>query len=152
MTMVCRWTRAVVIAGGIVLAASAASGQSASPPGETSTFHHGTHQRAHRGAAPGEFAGAMLKFGMHATAVDAELKTLVADMNMFTGDLKIEAMARALTLLVERQSAMREQMMAMHGWMMHMMAPMEDLSIEGPSGAVVPEDVDPGSMCAETPQ
>jgi hypothetical protein len=151
MTTVGRWSWRFVIAGAVVLAASVASGQSASPPDGTDTFHHGMHQRAHRGAAPGEFAGAMLKFGMHATAVDAELKTLVADMNMFTGDLKIEAMARVLTLLVERQSAMREQMTAMHGLMMHMMAPMEDLSIEGPSGAVVPEDVDPGSMCVETP-
>jgi hypothetical protein len=109
------------------------------------------HQRAHRGAAVDEFGGAMLKFGMHATAVDAELKTLVADMNMFTGELKIETMARVLTLLVERQTAMREQMMAMHQLMMHMMAPTEDLDVEGPSGAVVPDDVDPGSMCVEKP-
>lgn len=151
MTTVGRWSWRFVIAGAIVLAASVASGQSASPSDETDTFHHGMHQRAHRGAAVDEFGGAMLKFGMHATAVDAELKTLVADMNMFTGELKIETMARVLTLLVERQTAMREQMMAMHQLMMHMMAPTEDLDVEGPSGAVVPDDVDPGSMCVEKP-
>ena len=139
-----RWIRRFVIAGAIVLAAGAASAQSASPRNETQAFQH----RTHRGAGIDEF-GAMLKFGMHAAAVDAELKTLVADMNMFTGDLKIETMARVLTLLVERQTAMREQMMAMHQLMMHMMAPTEDFSIEGPSSAVVPDDVDPGSMCLE---
>lgn len=142
-----RWTRRFVIAGAIVLTASAASAQSALPPGETHAFQH----PGHRAAGVDEWTGAVLKFGMHATMLDAELKTLVTDMNMFTGDLKIETMARALTLLVERHTAMREQMRAMHQLMMHMMLPTEDFSIEGPSSAVVPEEVDPGSMCVERP-
>ena len=140
-----RWTRRFVIAGAIMLAASDASAQSASPPDESHAFQH----RAHRAAGVDAFHAAVLKFGMHGTAIDIQLKTLLADMNMFTGELKIETMARVLTLLVERQSVLREQMMAMQELMMRMMGPVEDLSIQGPSGEVVPEDVDPGAMCME---
>jgi hypothetical protein len=46
---------------------------------------------------------------------------------------------------------MGEQMMAMHQWMMRMMPPMEDLSVQGPSGGVMTDEVEPGSMCAEAP-
>jgi hypothetical protein len=55
--------------------------------------------------------------------LDARIETLVADVKMFTGDMKIEAMAELLVLLVERQSMMQRHMSAMHG---RMMEPMKD--------------------------
>jgi hypothetical protein len=55
-------------------------------------------------------------------AEDARLETLVADMNMFTGEMKIDAMARVLTLLAERNLMMRRHMMEMHGRMMSSMS------------------------------
>jgi hypothetical protein len=80
-------------------------------------------------------------------ADDARLKALVSDMNMFTGDLKVEAIAKVLTLLVERQSMMRQHMMRMHDQLMlNMMktigaAPGDDL----PWGILTP-DSEPAEM------
>jgi hypothetical protein len=81
-------------------------------------------------------------------AEDARLETLVADMNMFTGEMKIEAMARALTLLVERQVMMRQHMMDMHG---RTMSRMMD-AITGPPAGGTPNgadaaDSEPEEMC-----
>ena len=149
-TAVCRWTRTLMIAGTIALTATVASGQSLQD--EAKAFHDGVQHHGQQTVNDGESRAAMLKMGMMHAAGDAELKALVDDMNMFVGEMKIDLMARVLTLLAERQSAMHEQMTAMHQWMMRMMAPMEHLSVEGPSGAVTTDEGEPGSMCGETPR
>ena len=43
-------------------------------------------------------------------ALDAELERLVADMNATTGDAKVVAMAGLLTLMVQQQTTMRQEM------------------------------------------
>ena len=81
-------------------------------------------------------------------AEDAQLKTLVADMNMLIGDLKIGAIARVVTLLVERQSAMRQQVRSMHEQMMwNMMRATTDKPDETRSDRPAPADAEPAEMC-----
>jgi hypothetical protein len=84
-------------------------------------------------------------------ADDARLRDLVAAMNMFTGELKLDAMARVLTLVVERQFTMRQQMMEMHGRMMEE----RTSAVPGPShrdrpAAAVTTDLEPEEMCVPT--
>ena len=80
-------------------------------------------------------------------ADDARLEALVADMNMLTGELKVEAMARVLTLLVERQSMMRKHMMDMHGRMMPQMGAISAPPAGRPPDAGVTADSEPEEMC-----
>jgi hypothetical protein len=47
-------------------------------------------------------------------AMDDRINALVADMNMFTGEFKVVAMAALLTAIVQRQSVMRDEMRQMH--------------------------------------
>ncbi len=68
-------------------------------------------------------------------------------MNMLTGDLKVEAMASVLTLLVKRQSMMRGQMMEMHDRMMRRMKGPISGAPAAPPNAMVPPDREPGEMC-----
>lgn len=148
MTTVCR---TFLITGAMVLAATVASPQSA---------HHGTATASDDGIQSQsgqtfnsrQSMAAMLKVGMTRMATaDADLKALVADMNMFTGEMKIEMMARVLTLLVERQSMMRAHMMEMHDRMMGtrsgaIPSPSVDRPFDGTT-----DDPEPGAMCAPTP-
>jgi hypothetical protein len=70
-------------------------------------------------------------------------------MNTFTGEMKVDAMARVVTLLVERQSMMRRHMMDMHGLMMPPMmgvaAPHPPAA--GPSNGNATADSEPEEMC-----
>ncbi len=53
---------------------------------------------------------------------DDRIEALVADMHMFTDELKVVAMDALLTAIVERQSATMDEMRRMHGAMMpHML-------------------------------
>ena len=81
-------------------------------------------------------------------AEDTRLETLVADMNMLTGDLKVEAMAQVLTLLVKRQSMMRGQMMEMHDRMMRgVRGPIADAPAADQPSITGSPDREPGDMC-----
>jgi hypothetical protein len=53
-------------------------------------------------------------------ALDERIKTLTTDMNMFIGDMKVQAMASLLSAMVERDTLMRDEMMKMHDGMMKM--------------------------------
>ena len=75
-------------------------------------------------------------------AIDARIERLVADMNSFTGEMKITAMSELLTALVKRQSMMREEMMAMHE---RMMGHMKDRMMAPP---IPQDDSEPDLMCA----
>ena len=48
-------------------------------------------------------------------AIDDRIEVLLADMHMFTGELKVVAIDELLTAIVERRSAMRAEMRLMHG-------------------------------------
>ena len=81
-------------------------------------------------------------------ADDARLEALVADMNMFTGDLKVKALADVVTLLVGRQSTMRQHMMRMHDQMMlNMMKTIGSVPGEALPGGILTPDSEPAEMC-----
>jgi hypothetical protein len=74
-------------------------------------------------------------------AMDAQLNGLVAEMNQATGDAKIAAMAKVLTMLVEQRTEMRQQMMTRMGqmqdrdqMMMQMMQQMHTMMPESAHG------------------
>jgi hypothetical protein len=148
-----RSIRPFVITSAIALVATAASGQSA-PPEAAGALQDDTRHHAQQTLHRHDSVVANLKWGMtRAAAIDDDLRLLADDMNMFAGEMKIETMARVVTLLVERLSIMREQMMDMHELMM--LAPL------GPSaGATHPgqsaetddmAEVEAGAMCREVP-
>jgi hypothetical protein len=147
-----RIIRTFVITSAIALVATAASGQSqpaAAGAPHDDTRHH-TQQPLHRN----DSIAAHMKFAMmRAAAVDDDLRLLADDMNMFVGDMKIDAMARVITLLVERLSIMREQMMDMHTLMMT--APMgPGASGIEPGRSTETDDMaeaEAGAMCREVP-
>jgi hypothetical protein len=135
--------RTVTMAAVLVLCASVASPQSAH------RGHATEPDPAHgRQAQPSRD---MQSMAMHKdmlgrmAADDARLKALVADMNMFTGDLKIEAIAEVVTLLVERQSMMRQHLTKMHDQMMWNMV----RSLGAPPTSDLPDIVTPESEPAE---
>ena len=139
--------RTVMIAAGLVLFATVASPQS------TERGRAAAPDCAHCGAVQPVPAGrsiAMMRKDMMArmAAEDARLEALVADMNMFTGEMKVEAMARVLTLLVERQTMMRRHMMDTHGRMMsRMMGTITGQPAGGPPTAEETADCEPDEMC-----
>lgn len=94
------------------------------------------------GVPAGELATAQERGAMMArlATVDERIDMFVAQMNSFTGDMKVEAMVSVLTALVERQSVMREEMMQVRDGMMRRRTA-GDL-IPG-----VPLEVDPDTMC-----
>jgi hypothetical protein len=84
-------------------------------------------------------------------ATDARLDALVADMHMFTGELKIQTMAEILTLLVERQSAIDAVVSRRYQRMLgRMMFPPEPVP-PARQGDVVPPDADDAEMCTPSP-
>jgi hypothetical protein len=77
-------------------------------------------------------------------AMDDRINALVADMNMFTGEFKVMAMAALLTAIVQRQSVMRDEMRHVHGEMMGRMMERRG-SAASPAASL---DEEPGTMCA----
>ena len=150
MTSVCRWMRTFSITGAMVLAATAASPQSAHHEGVASS-HEGIQSRSGPTPSSQPSMAATLKIGMtRMAAADAELDALVADMNMFMGEMKIDIMARLLTLLVERQAMMRQHMMAMHDRLMRTMSEgVASPTVERPADTTT-DDPEPGLMCVPT--
>ena len=146
MTCFAGWIRTVPIAAGFVLSATVASPQSASH--ERATPPDCAHCRPAQSLRGAPAMATMPKDMMARMATeDARLEALVADMNMLTGDLKVEAMARALTMLVERQSMMRKQMMNMHGGMMSQTGAIFALPAGRPPDVGVTADSEPDEMC-----
>jgi hypothetical protein len=86
------------------------------------------------------------------SATDDRIEALVADMHMFTGALKVAAMDELLTAIVERQSAMIDEMRMMHGGMMGSVVqrPVPDVRPlwpnEEPEWSA--EELEAGMMCA----
>ena len=139
MTCTCQWIRTVIMSAAVVLSASVASAQSVNHEQAPAPEDH-SHSQAVQ-PSPGDHSmAAMHKHMMTRMATaDARLTELVADMNMFTGELKIEAMARLLTALVERQLMMREQVVEAPWRMM-------PRSMDAAPDAADQED---GAMCSE---
>jgi hypothetical protein len=74
-------------------------------------------------------------------AMDARIDSLLADVNSFTGEMKVNAMAELLAVLVKRQATMREEMTTMHE---HMMGRMKGGT---PPPSINGDFVEPDLMC-----
>ena len=144
----CRWIQTLTIAGSLILFAATAWPQ---------TTHHREGAALKNGhsaqaAESDRSLAATLKVGMtRMAASDADLAALVADMNMFTGEMKVDVIARLLTLLVERQSTMRAEMIAIHERMMGTISgPISGASKHRAPDAGPETDLEPDGMCLET--
>jgi hypothetical protein len=139
--------RTFAMAAATVLAATTASAQ---PAGDPQALDHQDHAAAapSQGGAAG-MAGMPREVMARLAALDERIRTLAIDMNMFTGELKVETMATLLTALVERQSLMMgHEMRQMHEGMMRRMLPRSNAPANSPAA---PPDEEPGAMCAPSP-
>lgn len=144
MTSICQWTRACAITILVVLYAPVASAQAASEADQHEE-HHSQAAQPSGGAQVTKPMGPDTMAGMkdmiaRMAAQDARVDTLVADMNMFAGELRISAMVSLLSALAERNNVMRASMTQMHDEMMRQMTN---------AGASAPSDDDEaGMMCS----
>lgn len=138
MTSTRRWLRTFAIATVVALSTTVASAQSS---GERQANGHQDHARA---TPPSDTAQPMARMHQDVmarmAALDARIQTLATDMNMFAGELKVQAMAELLTAMVERQSLMRAEMRRMRDEITgRMMEPSEPAAVA---------DEEPGTMCS----
>ena len=118
MALLTRWARTLTAAAAVSLFVAAATSTSAGqlPAGE---LRDRQGQEALQGVVASVGYGDVIMRHEVAlarwSAIDARIETLVADMHMFTGELKVVAMDALLTAVVERQSDMRAEMRLMHG-------------------------------------
>jgi hypothetical protein len=142
MASTLRTLRTFALAGAIALYATPGSPQSAGEP--RAHDHQDPAAAASQGGGAG-MAGMPREAMARLAALDERIRMLAIDMNMFTGELKVETMAALLTALVERQSLMEREMRQMHaGTMPRMM-------MQRSSAPAAPPDQEPGGMCAPSP-
>ena len=121
MTPLNRWAWTLTIAAAVSLFAAAATSSWAGqlPDGQ---IPDGQGQEARQGiVAPVGYGDVIMRHEVALarwSAIDDRIEALVADMHMFTGELKVVAMDALLTAIVERQSDMRAEMRLMHGGQM----------------------------------
>ena len=116
-----RWVRHVAVAAAALSMSAPAPSWASQLPGGERQEH--AHDAATLPGSPGDgMMNGMMKRHEDAMArgavMDDRIKALVADMQMFTGEFKVVAMAALLTAIVQRQSVMRDEMRQMHGEMM----------------------------------
>lgn len=139
-----RWRRYVAVGMAAALSMTVAS------PSWASELPDGQSQKhAHDAVAPARPLGDEMtkrhEEMARGAAMDDRINALVADMNMFTGELKMVAMAALLTAIVERQSIMRDEMMRTRDGTLAR-------GTTGDTVSSVPSQVDPDTMCvAEAP-
>ena len=110
----------------------------ASASAQTPVHPHGQKYVGPVHAAPASEVAARL------ASLDARIMVLRADMMMFVGELKIQAMASLLDALVERQTLTDQQMQRMHSQMMDwVMKPLAE-----PRAPEPPDEESPEAMCS----
>lgn len=115
-----------------------------------------SQQHHHNAVAPDVAASELATVQTHRAkmarlaTLDARIDMFVAEMNSFTGDMKVEAMASVLTALIERQSIMRDKMMSDE--MMRMRDGTLARATTGDTDSIVPSQVDPDTMCVAEAQ
>jgi hypothetical protein len=129
MTFTRNGLRTVVLAEAIALGAVAAQAQTAAPP---------VHDH---GSSPADQRAAVDKMTWSVTSLDKRIAQLMADMKMFTGELKMQTMAALLEALVERQTLIEAEIKQMHEYMS---GPMN----ERRRHASPPSEVDPETLCS----
>ena len=113
----------------MALGAVTAQAQTAAPP----VHDHGSN--------PADQAAPVDKMMTSLTRLDKRIAMLMADMKMFTGELKIQTMAALLEALVERQTLVDAEMRRMRE---HMSGPMNDRRRHAPP----PSDLEPETRCS----
>ena len=131
MTSTHRMLRTFTISAAIAFSAATASPQT---PPQSPAHKYGSLPHA----APAVDVAARI------ASLDARIMVLRADMMMFVGELKIQAMASLLDALVERQTLTDQQMRRMHSQMMdRMMTPRAE-----PRSPEPPDEESPEAMCS----
>lgn len=77
--------------------------------------------------------------------LDERIAMLTADMKMFVGELKIQAMADLIEAIIERQKLSDNQMRRMHE---HMGGPMSSPMKEAPPSVDPPIELQPDALCS----
>lgn len=121
--------RTVVLAGTMAWSAVTAQAQTAAPP-----VHDHDSNPADQAASVDNMTASLAR-------LDERIAMLMADMKMFTGELKIQTMAALLEALVERQTLVDAEMRRMHE---HMSGPMNDRRRHAPP----PSDFEPETSCS----
>jgi hypothetical protein len=129
MTSILQAFRTAAISGAVLLYATSAAPQSMATP----------QGHEHKGA-PAMGMKAAPSSSERIAALDRRIEMLSADVRMFSGEMKVEAMAALISTLLERQSLVESQMKSMRERMMQRMTERQMHA--------APAEPEPGSMCA----
>jgi hypothetical protein len=77
--------------------------------------------------------------------LDERIAMLTADMKMFVGELKIQAMANVIEAIIERQKLSDHEMRRMHE---HMRGPMSGPMKPAPPSVDPPIELEPDTLCS----
>ena len=130
MTIANRSLRAAAVAVALALSPAAALAQTMSPP----------HDRGSSAAALPSAGNVPARLA----SLDARIARMVADMKLFTGELKIQMMEGLLEALVERQTILDLEMRRMHE---HMSGPTNDLR-HAPKWVEPEIELQPETLCS----
>ena len=129
MTSILHAFRTAAVVGAVLLYATSAASQ----PVATAQGHE--HQDA-----PAAGMKAAPSSSERIAALDRRIQMLSADVRMFSGEMKVEAMAALISTMLERQSLVESDMKAMREQMMRRMAERQLHA--------APAESEPESMCA----
>lgn len=132
MTSILHVLRTAAASGALLLYATSAGPQSV----VTAQDHNHEHK------APGEErAQAVLTTPERIAALDRRIRMLAADMRMFSGEMKVEAMASLISAMIERQALVE-------GEMTQMREKMRQRATGRTEAPVAADEAEPGGMCA----
>ena len=130
MTSILQAFRTAAISGAVLLYATSAAPQTVA----TAQGHEHSHAPAAADkAAPSTSADQI-------AALDRRIQMLSTDVRMFTGEMKIEAMAALISTMLERQTVVESNMKSMRERMMRRMAERQLHA--------APAESEPETMCA----
>jgi hypothetical protein len=129
MTSILQAFRTAAISGAVLLYATSAAPQSMAAP----------QGHEHKGA-PAVGMKAAPSSSERIAALDRRIEMLSADVRMFSGEMKVEAMAALISTMLERQSLVESNMKSMREQMMRRMAERQLHA--------APAEPEPESMCA----
>lgn len=129
MTSILQAFRTAAMSGAVLLYATSAAPQSVAA---AQGHEHRDAPAAGMNAAPSS--------SERIAALDRRIEMLSADVRMFSGEMKVEAMAALISTMLERQSLVESHMKSMRERMMRRMAERQ------PHAA--PAESEPESMCA----
>jgi hypothetical protein len=130
MTLTHRGFRTLTISAALVFCAASAGAQT-------------MHPQAQKYVGP-VHAAPQVDVTARVDLLDERIAMRTADMRMFVGELKIQAMADLIEALIERQTLTDQQMRRMHRQMLDRM--MRPRAEPGPSEP--PEEESPEAMCS----